>query len=234
MFCQDDTSRLGHIKWDTFSDGTPNLQIENTNNLIGKKIVFVMDLSDLSKLFTQLSAMIVIQRKQVASLDIHIPYFSVGTMERSVSDGEVATAETLSKIISSLCEPDDKKPVIHLYDFYALANRFYFDHSKCTVVMKSTIPIFKEQYCDLDTIIVYPDDGAHKRFSIFFKKYRQIVMSKMRDGDLRKVSVKEYIGFPKTTTLDMKKFKTLIVDDLCQSGGTLLEVISAVRNLGFF
>lgn len=233
MFCGDNTSRLGHIKWDTFPDGTPNIQIENTDNLIGKKIIFIMDLSDLSKLFTQLSALIVVQRKQVLSLDIHIPYFSVGTMERCVTDGEVATAETLSKIISSLCEPDNKKPVIHLYDLHALANRFYFDHSKCTVIMESSIPILKKNFCDLNTIIVYPDDGAHKRFTPFFTKHRQIVMSKTRDGDLRKISVKEYIGFPKNSSIDFKNFKLLIVDDLCQSGGTLLEVISALKELGY-
>lgn len=227
--------RKGFIQWESFPDGTPNLRVENTNNLFDKKVIFVMDLSDLSTLFTQLSAIIVIQRKRIKYLDIHIPFFPVGTMERTTTDGEVATAEILSTIISSVCQPDNTKPVIHLYDIHALPNRFYFDQNKCNIVLESAIEMLKREICPLEkicpsTIIVYPDDGAKKRFSDSFKNYKQIVMTKIRNGDSREITINQYINFPKKRD---EKYKALIVDDLCQSGGTLLEVISALKTAGY-
>ena len=223
----DNKSRLGYIKWSQFNDGTPDLKIENTDGLVNKDIIFVMDLSNLSFLFEQLSTIIVIQRKKIKSLNIHIPFFSVATMERATYDNEIATAEILSKIISSLCEI---KVNIHVYDLHTLANRFYFNHDNCTVIMNSAIPQL-QQMIKRETVIVFPDDGAYKRFSPLFKSYRQIILSKIRDGDERRISIKESKHIPKD--FDKSKYDVLIVDDLVQSGSTLIEVINYLKTNGY-
>ena len=73
-----------------------------------------------------------------------------------------------------------------------------------------------------DTVIVFPDEGAQKRFSLEFEGYETIVCSKVRDGDKRKVTIKE--GNPNGK-------KLLIVDDLIQSGGTIRETAELLRSL---
>jgi phosphoribosylpyrophosphate synthetase len=73
-----------------------------------------------------------------------------------------------------------------------------------------------------DTVIVFPDEWAQKRFSLEFEWYETIVCSKVRDGDKRKVTIKE--GNPNGK-------KLLIVDDLIQSGGTIRETAELLRSL---
>merc|ERR1712232_1091225 len=68
--------------------------------------------------------------------------------------------------------------------------------------------------------IVFPDDGAHKRFKEKFKEFGQVVCNKVRDGDRRLVQVKEG---------EYRGRHCVIVDDLVQSGGTLLECVGALE-----
>jgi hypothetical protein len=48
----------------------------------------------------------------------------VGTMERVVVEGEVATANTLARLLSSL-PPCGKTTRVMFYDLHTLQNRFY-------------------------------------------------------------------------------------------------------------
>jgi adenine phosphoribosyltransferase len=229
-------SRLGNIKWDHFADGASHTQIEDTRGLVGRHVDFVIDMtSKTSPLEEQLSALMVIQRKSIASLKIHIPYYSVGTMERAMDDGEVASAETYAEFISGKCEiVGNGKPEIFIYDIHALASRFFFDHSRCNVVLESAIPNLKA-VLPKDTIVCFPDDGAQKRFRQFFDnsdyRYRQITMAKTRDGERRLISIKEYTGFPSNDKL--LNNDVVIVDDLCQTGSTMIEVYNRLREIGY-
>ena len=73
--------------------------------------------------------------------------------------------------------------------------------------------------------IAFPDEGAFKRFHNAFKEkgYPEIICTKVRDGDKRFVRVKE--GNPSGRHV-------VIVDDLVQSGGTLLECASVLAKMG--
>merc|ERR1712066_1224764 len=71
--------------------------------------------------------------------------------------------------------------------------------------------------------IAFPDDGAHKRFKSKFAGFPMIICNKVRDGDKRLVAIKE--GEPKAC-------HCVIVDDLVQSGGTLLECAKPLKEGG--
>ncbi|KAI7735162.1 hypothetical protein M8C21_025139 [Ambrosia artemisiifolia] len=66
----------------------------------------------------------------------------------------------------------------------------------------------------LQIVIAFPDDGAWKRFHKMLDHFPMVVCAKVREGDKRIVRLKE--GNPSGCHV-------VIVDDLVQSGGTLIE-----------
>merc|ERR1712107_867068 len=59
----------------------------------------------------------------IASLTILLPYYPHGTKERKMSEGEVATANTIGRMLSSL--PSVGRPTrVMIYDLHTLQNRF--------------------------------------------------------------------------------------------------------------
>ncbi|XP_030960963.1 ribose-phosphate pyrophosphokinase 4 isoform X2 [Quercus lobata] len=66
----------------------------------------------------------------------------------------------------------------------------------------------------LQISVAFPDDGAWKRFHTQLQHFPTIVCAKVREGDKRIVRIKE--GDPAGRHV-------VIVDDLVQSGGTLIE-----------
>lgn len=219
--------RRGGIRWDKFSDGTPNITFENEKYLKDKKIIFFMSLYD-GDILEQISIMKILPRQDILSLDVYLPFFHVGTMERVNEFGpnQLATADTLSSILSSGMPQTHSGPIkLHIYDLHTLQNRFYFGNDVC-VIMETGINLLKKEISK-DTVIVFPDDGASKRFGGFFKDYITITCSKKRDGDKRKVVIDDILP------LKNKKEKAIIIDDLVQSGGTLEECRKTLLNEGF-
>jgi len=96
-------------------------------------------------------------------------------------------------------------------------------------LFESGVPLLLERLSHLpdhsNITIAYPDEGAWKRFHYSFKKagYPEVVCTKVRDGDKRLVRVKEG---------DAAGRHVVIVDDLVQSGGTLIECHAALAKMG--
>ncbi len=223
--------RKGTIIWNKFPDGQPNITFEHQTQLENKKIIFFMSLYDTTHLFEQLSILKILPRQFITSLDIYICYYSVGTMERVEEEGTLATADTMANIISNCMETcKEGKPTIHIYDIHALQNRFYFDYNKVHVKLETGVNLLK-QNIDLNTIIVFPDDGAYKRFGKDFKMYKTLICSKIRENEKRKITISDKINFPLNNQYTYDEI--IIVDDLVQSGGTLIECKKALEALGW-
>ena len=95
---------------------------------------------------------------------------------------------------------------------------------------------------DVEDIIAFPDDGAQKRYkNVFFKLFkthntgsgdfesycqtRMIVCAKQRHKDKRKVVIKEGLQ-----NIDGKRI--IIVDDMVQTGGTIISCAKLLRSKG--
>ena len=193
----------------------------------GKDVIFLSALSSNDATLSQFSVLIVLLQSFIRSLTIVLPYYPVGTMDRVDVEGKVATASTYATILSSL--PNCGTPArLMIYDIHALQERFYF-HQNVVPSLHSGLPllrkhILEQRHLDISAI-VFPDDGAAKRFSSYFihHGYEIITCGKHRVGSKRSVTIQD--GDPMGKSV-------LLIDDLIQTGGTLLEAARVLKKRG--
>ncbi|KAG6759020.1 hypothetical protein POTOM_035484 [Populus tomentosa] len=219
----------------TFDDGFPNLFIPNAQGIRGQHVAFLASFSSPKVIFEQLSIIYALPKLFISSFTLVLPFFPTGTSERMEDEGDVATAFTLARILSNI--PTSRGARIWLLieakgftqpapGFAAAIERFYFGDN-ILPCFESGIPLLKnrlQELPDSDKIaIAFPDDGAWKRFHKQLQHFPTIICAKVREGDQRIVRIKE--GDPRGRHV-------VIVDDLVQSGGTLVECQKILANHG--
>ncbi len=213
------------IDWHSFPDGTPNVFIHNINDCANRHVLFLASWSSQKEKDYQYKAMYVFARTpRVRTITVVLPFFPSATMERVDREGTVAAADIDAHLMDTLPAPKSSITLI-MYDIHTLQNRFYFRNTCCPLLV-SAVPLFKTKLLALkipikEFCIAFPDAGAAKRFSKFFRNpaYETIVCGKIRDGDRRKVIIQEGCA---------KGKHAFIVDDLVQTGGTLLACRDAL------
>ncbi|KAL7149149.1 hypothetical protein ABFS83_05G020400 [Erythranthe nasuta] len=214
---ESDAIELRSISWRTFEDGFPNLFISNAQGVRGQHVAFLASFNSPGVIFEQLSVIYALPKLFVSSFTLVLPFFPTGTSERMEDEGDVATAFTLARILSNIPISRGGPTSLVIFDIHALQERFYFGDNVLPC-FESGIPLLLnrlQQLPDSDNItIAFPDDGAWKRFHKQLQHFPMVVCAKVREGDQRIVRIKE--GEPKGRHV-------VIVDDLVQSGGTLLE-----------
>jgi hypothetical protein len=114
-------------KWGKFPDGTDNIEVGgfSPHNLIsGEHVLFLANFHNNDITLSQFQVMICLLQSFLESLTVVLPYSPVGTMERVVNEGQVATAATYAHMFSSL--PNCGRPTrLMVYDLHTLQNRFY-------------------------------------------------------------------------------------------------------------
>jgi ribose-phosphate pyrophosphokinase len=217
-----------HTKWNKFPDGTDNIEMGGftPQNLIsGEHVLFLASFHNNDVTLSQFQVMICLLQSFIESLTVVLPYSPVGTMERVVSEGIVATAATYAHMFSSL--PNCGKPTrLMVYDLHTLQNRFYL-HGNSVASLQTAIPLLKRRMLDSNVdCVAFPDDGAAKRFMSLFEEMdvEVIVCGKTRgDGDVRTVVIQDG---------DATGRHIVIVDDLVQTGGTLYETGKVLKEAG--
>eukprot|EP00547_Thalassionema_nitzschioides_P009824 CAMPEP_0194229792 /NCGR_PEP_ID=MMETSP0156-20130528/44073_1 /TAXON_ID=33649 /ORGANISM="Thalassionema nitzschioides, Strain L26-B" /LENGTH=328 /DNA_ID=CAMNT_0038962351 /DNA_START=142 /DNA_END=1128 /DNA_ORIENTATION=+ len=215
-------------EWNKFPDGTDNIEIGgfSPNNVIsGEHVLFLATFHDNDVTLSQFQVMICLLQSFIESLTVVLPFSPVGTMERVIKEGQVATAATYAHMFSSL--PSCGRPTrLMVYDLHTLQNRFYL-HGNSIASLHSAIPLLKEKLKTSNVdCVAFPDDGAAKRFSAMFQDMDMeiIVCGKTRgEGDKRTVVIQDG---------DAKGRNIVIVDDLVQTGGTLFESGKVLKDAG--
>jgi ribose-phosphate pyrophosphokinase len=213
----------GEILWRDFVDGFPNLEICHARRLRNQSVFFLASFDTPAEIFKQLAVIYELPRLFIRSLCVILPFYPTGTMERVEKEGQIATASTLARMLSAAPISKSGPLQIVIYDIHALQERFYFENSVIPR-LESAVPLLKKRIRALaDLTIVFPDQGAWKRFGGFFERYPMVVCHKVRDGDRREVQIKE--GDPLGR-------HALIIDDLVMTGGTLRECQKVLYKAG--
>jgi len=228
--CDKQSIELGEIEWKEFADSWPNLFIRNSQRIAHSHVIYLASFNNPQTIFEQISILYHLPKYLCRSLKVFLPYFPTGTMERIQIQGEIATAFSLAQMLSSIPLTRTGPAEIVIFDIHALQNQFYFS-TNILVRLETTVELLFNELKTKNNenekfAIAFPDDGAHKRFGAIFsaKNFPILICSKIRqDEDKRITTVKE--GNP-------KGFHCIVVDDLVQSGGTLIECAQALLNLG--
>lgn len=216
---------LGDIQWRHFADGFPNIRLERAWKLKRVNAVFLASFHNTAVIFEQLNMIYSLPTLGVGSFKVIVPWFCTGTMERVVEYGEVATAATLARLLSIIPHCARGPARVSILDIHALGTRHYFTDN-VQVHLASCVSLLLSELAswDLSNVsIAFPDDGAAQRFASRFTEFPVVICQKIRDGDRRIVSIKEG---------DAKGRHCIIVDDLVQSGGTLLQCQKALKEQG--
>eukprot|EP01062_Namystynia_karyoxenos_P039268 TRINITY_DN2855_c0_g3_i1.p1 TRINITY_DN2855_c0_g3~~TRINITY_DN2855_c0_g3_i1.p1 ORF type:complete len:668 (+),score=208.01 TRINITY_DN2855_c0_g3_i1:73-2004(+) len=235
---------ISEIEFASFPDGTPNLFV-NPALVNGYDVVLLVDY-DIHRggveWLHNLSLIYEIPRYGARSLTVVLPFYPVGTMERISVEGEIPTAMSFARMLSATPMTTQGPPRFVFFDIHALQNRFYFS-DRVMPHLATAIPLLRKEMEEMErqgsgdrVAVVFPDDGAKKRFGPLFtirgsggtkvEAYPLIVCSKVRgSGAERRLRVTE-------GKEAVKGRHCIIVDDLVQSGGTMIGCKDLLFELG--
>jgi ribose-phosphate pyrophosphokinase len=225
------TIELLPIRWSHFADRTPSIALE-PDHVFGRDVILLAEVA-MDDIMSYFSVVYAVPRYFARTFLVITPFFPTGTMERVEVEGEIATAMTLARMISATPSPTVGSTCFMFYDIHALATRFFF-RDTIKPWMATAVPLLlqyiaEEMHPDSNpsgrpVLICYPDEGAKKRFrSLFGDSWDVCVCAKTRVGDKREVVLQE--GDPAGRDV-------VIVDDMVQSGGTMLECVSMLAEKG--
>lgn len=206
------------IQIDRFPNGVPNMKVPPF--VFDQCVSILIDFQDRANLIDMIGFARVLAL-HVERLTILVKYFPDGTMERVDRYGTVASAETVSFLLGQMpLTKGGKRVVLHVFDLHTLHNQFYFGQN-VQVEMSSSL---KNLVVDENQIVVFPDEGAHKRYAPLFERHRRLEFTKKRDGDARKVHLRDCYGIFQDEWA-VRDGRYVIVDDMARTFGTVLETL---------
>jgi len=207
---------LGKISWSQFPDGTPNIVLPAAA-IENRDVLFFGSAQE--PLLEFFGAVYAIPRYHARTFTVVMPFYPTGTMERVSIEGEVATAKTLARMMDATPRATVGQTQYIIYDIHALATRFFFSDN-ISVHFVSATPMLLRKMADIEErerqkpMLAFPDEGAKKRFATSFPGFDVVLCIKTRVGNERHLALQE--GNPEGR-------HCVIVDDLVQSGGTLIS-----------
>lgn len=221
-----DNIELKPILWKKFADGFPDLFVPGAHGTRNRHVAFLASFSSPSVIFEQLSIIFALPRMFVSSFTLILPFFPTGTHERMEDEGDIPTAITLARILSNVPITRGGPTSLVIFDIHALQERFYFGDNVLPC-FESAVPLLKHRLHQLPdpelVTIAYPDEGSWKRFHNQLSHYPTVICTKVRDGAKRIVQLKEG---------NAEGRHVVIVDDLVQSGSTLIECQKLLASRG--
>lgn len=119
----DDRFVLADIQWEHFPDGFPNLFITGAEQIKNYHVCFLANFHSPAVFFEQFSVITALPKLLPKSFKLFLPFFPTGTMERVSRLGEVATANSLARVLSTIPNCSKGPAQICIFDIHALQVR---------------------------------------------------------------------------------------------------------------
>ncbi len=216
-----ETIRKWDVKFLKFPDGTPAFELPNVKTDIEHQdVTYIADFSQPETLFENYNLLFNLVKNTASKVRIIMPFFPMGTSERVEKKWKTETAHAYGHMISSLPSGWSAKNSIHIFDIHALVEQSLFNVDRINAQLHTTTSLLD---IPEGSAVVFPDDGAAKRFKEnFSESVDKIICIKVRGAwEKREITLKEW---------DPRDKDVILVDDLIQTGGTLREAARMLRD----
>jgi ribose-phosphate pyrophosphokinase len=155
---------------------------------------------------------------------LYIPYLPYARQDKEISNSTTFALNPMMDLLLS------NFYAIHTYDMHN-PTEYVDEWGLVNYTPKHIIETLEKEEYD---VIMFPDEGALKRYSKMFEssltflQYPKIYGKKIRDQSTGKITSYE-IEDPK---LVLRCANVLIVDDICDGGATFIEATSKMKELG--
>ena len=203
----------------TFSGGEPHIKI-NPNIDVNQKITITHRLNSFNDLGLLCIAVDALRRMDAKNLELFIPYFPAARQDRVMIKGEALTVKVYADIINSL-----QLNKVSVFDAHSEVTPALLNN--CEAIPNHTFIQKVIESIGKPVKLISPDGGALKKIykvSEFLGGLEVVECSKSRDVKTGRLS-----GF-KVYNDDLKGADCLIVDDICDGGGTFVGLAQELKN----
>lgn len=214
-------SGLGPIAYDSsvFPGGEPHIRI--LEKLDGSDEVLITHrINSFNDLGLLLIAVDALRRMRVEAIRAIIPYFPAARQDRVMTPGESLTSKVYADLINDLGLDD-----VVIFDPHSEVVPALLD--RCTVVQNHGFIAEVVKQLPQRPLLVSPDGGALKKIHGLSKALGG--MPVLECGKSRDVRTGALSGFT-VPEADLNGQPCLIVDDICDGGGTFLGLADALRS----
>ncbi|NMH88979.1 ribose-phosphate diphosphokinase [Flavivirga algicola] len=203
----------------TFSGGEPHIKILTPINE-GQNVMVTHRVQSFDDFGLLLLAIDALQRMGIKNIDVFVPYFPAARQDRVMVSGEPLSVKVYAEILNAL-----NLNSVTVYDPHSEVTPALLNNSKVI----SNHNFIKEVIEDIneEIILISPDGGALKKIyklSSALGGIDVVECSKSRDVKTGQISdFKVYVD-------DLKGKPCLIVDDICDGGGTFMGLANELKN----
>jgi len=202
----------------TFYGGEPHIKIEPGFD-VSQTITITHRLTDFNALGTLCVAVDALKRMGVTKINLFIPYFPAARQDRVMIPGEPLTVKVYADIINAM-----QLGKVTVFDPHSEVTPALLNN--CEVVSNHTFIAEVIKAIDGNVTLISPDGGALKKIykvSEYLEGLPVVECSKSRDVKTGRLS-----GF-KVFEGNLNGANCLIVDDICDGGGTFTGLAEALK-----
>lgn len=201
----------------TFSGGEPHIKIITDLSNI-KQVTVTHRINSFNDMGLLLIAVDALKRSGVSIIDLIIPYFPAARQDRVMVTGEALSVKIYADLINSM-----QLNQVSIFDAHSEVSIALLNN--CNAI--SNHKFIAEVTTQIGTVkLVSPDGGALKKIykvSAYLEGMEVVECSKSRDVKTGKLS-----GF-KVYAEDLAGADCIIVDDICDAGGTFMGLATELK-----
>ena len=203
----------------TFPGGEPHIKLTEPKKLLSENVIITHRVASFNDIGLVLMATDALKRVGVANIDLFLPYFPAARQDRVAVPGEPLSVKVYANLINA-----QNYRSVFIFDPHSEVAPALLDNC----VSFSTEKLIERVIQSLpnNTLLVSPDHGATKKvykIAQFLNQFEVIECSKVRSVSTGALS--DFKVFAK----DLGGRPCLIVDDICDGGGTFIGLAQKLK-----
>lgn len=206
--------KLGYKSF-LYPDNQPHINVEA--EIISKEAFVICSITDSQKLLELCMITDCLNSKSVKTKKLFIPYLMGARFDRVMQEGDSFDLKVIAKIINSL-----KYDHVILFDVHSDVSTALIENSH-NMSNEKLVREYKRE----NSVLIIPDAGAAKKADRYLEWNKNIIntVQCIKSRDLNDGSIKLKVLTPQFCL----NRNCVIIDDLCDGGGTFLQIANQIQ-----